>query len=165
MRAFEEVGEIRAGLDECWQQYVVSLLMSGEERADGRRRARDLERFPVGPETPLDAQSRSRRAVGGTVNPIAEMLIDSVDWSSYQELGQPAITLGVALRDLLSSSNVEEASTAWSEIEEHVFSQGTIYSAAEPTVSVMLAALTEDQPSWRSGRIVDLLFFIVRALL
>jgi hypothetical protein len=98
------------------------------------------------------------------VNPIAEVLIDSVDWSTYQELGGPATALGAALRDLLSSSNVEEASTAWSEIEEHVFSQGTIYSAAEPTVSVMLAALTEDQPSWRSGRIVDLLFFIVRGV-
>ncbi|ASR54669.1 hypothetical protein CBP52_05560 [Cellulomonas sp. PSBB021] len=29
-------------------------------------------------------------------------------------------------------------------------------------MSVVLAALTEDQPSWRSGRMLDLLFFIVR---
>ncbi len=73
----------------------------------------------------------------------------------------PALGMEQALRALLSSSNVEEASAAWDEIEEHVFSQGTIYSSAEPTVSVMLAALTEEQPSWRSGRILDLLFFIV----
>lgn len=96
------------------------------------------------------------------MNPIAECVIESVDWSAYQVAVGPATTLGLALRFLLLSSDVEEASAAWNEIEEHVFSQGTIYSAAEPTVSVMLAALTEDQPSWRSGRILDLLFFIVR---
>jgi hypothetical protein len=91
-------------------------------------------------------------------------MIDAVDWSTYQVAVGPAIRLGAALRDLLLSSDVEEASAAWNEIEEHVFSQGTIYSAAEPTVSVMLAALTEDQPSWRSGRMLDLLFFIVRGV-
>lgn len=62
------------------------------------------------------------------------------------------------------SADVDEATSAWRRIEEHVFSQGTIYPVAEPTVSVMLAALTEEQPSWRSGRIVDLLFFIVRGV-
>jgi hypothetical protein len=69
--------------------------------------------------------------------------------------------IGDALHDLIGSRNVEPASDAWKRIEDHVFSQGTIYSVAEPTVSVMLAALTEDQPPWRSGRIADLLFYIV----
>lgn len=96
------------------------------------------------------------------VKPIAEGVIDAVDWSTYRVAGGPATMLGAALCDLLVSSDVGEASVAWNEIEEHVFSQGTIYSAAEPTVSVVLAALTEDQPSWRSGRLLDLLFFIVR---
>jgi hypothetical protein len=95
------------------------------------------------------------------VKPIAECVIDAVNWSTYQVAGGPASSLGTALRDLLLSSDVDEASAAWDEIEERVFSQGTIYSAAEPTVSVVLAALTEDQPSWRSGRMLDLLFFIV----
>jgi hypothetical protein len=98
------------------------------------------------------------------VNPLAGTLIESSDWSTYLEYGGPATEVGAALRALLSSSDVEEASAAWNEIEEHVFSQGTIYSAAEPTVSVMLAALTEEQPPWRSGRIIDLLFFIVRGV-
>lgn len=89
-------------------------------------------------------------------------MIELVDWPSYRVATGPAATLGGALHGLLSSGNVDEASAAWSDIEEHVFSQGTIYSAAEPTVSVMLAALIEDQPSWRSGRILDLLFYIVR---
>ncbi|NDL56996.1 hypothetical protein [Phytoactinopolyspora mesophila] len=93
---------------------------------------------------------------------VAERMVEEVDWASYRVAMGPASTLGVALRRLLSSANVDESSSAWNEIEEHVFSQGTIYSAAEPTVSVMLAALMEDQPSWRSGRILDLLFFIVR---
>lgn len=96
------------------------------------------------------------------MNSIAESMIEAIDWSSYQVVGGPATMLGTALRDLLLSADVSEASVAWNEIEEHVFSQGTIYSAAEPTVSVVLAALTEDQPSWRSGRMLDLLFFIVR---
>jgi hypothetical protein len=96
------------------------------------------------------------------VNPVAERMVAEVDWTSYRVATGPATALGAALRGLLSSANVDEASAAWNEIEEHVFSQGTIYSAAEPTVSVMLAALIEDQPSWRSGRILDLLFFIVR---
>lgn len=98
------------------------------------------------------------------VSSFAEMMIESVDWFTYQIAGGSAVDLPVALRALLASSGVEAASTAWDEIEEHVFSQGTIYSAAEPTVSVMLAALTEDQPSWRSGRILDLIFFIVRGI-
>jgi hypothetical protein len=102
------------------------------------------------------------RGGGESVNPLAGALIDSVDWSSYLVLGGPATAIGPALRDLLSSSDVSESSVAWKQIEEQVFSQGTIYSAAEPTVSVMVAALTEEQPSWRNGRIVDLLFFIVR---
>ncbi len=97
-----------------------------------------------------------------SVNSIAERLIDSVDWAEYKVSVGPATKVGVALCALLSSSDISEASAAWNEIEEFVFSQGTIYSAAEPTVSVMLAALTEDQPSWRSGRILDLVFFIVK---
>jgi hypothetical protein len=93
---------------------------------------------------------------------LAEALIESVDWSAYLEATGPADGIGQALGQLLSSSGVGEASAAWEEIEEHVFSQGTIYSVAEPAAAVMLAALTEDQPSWRSGRIVDLLFFIAQ---
>jgi len=92
---------------------------------------------------------------------MAERVLAAVDWSSYQVMGGPAIRLGVALRDLLSSSDVEESSAAWGRIEEEVFSQGTIYSAAEPTVTVMVASLTVEQPSWRIGRILDLLYFIV----
>lgn len=95
------------------------------------------------------------------VTPIADVEIAAVDWSAYAEHDGPATKIGGALRELLSSTDVESASAAWDLIEEHVFSQGTIYPVAEPTVSVMLAALTEDQPPWRSGRIVDLLFFVV----
>lgn len=93
---------------------------------------------------------------------LAEAMIESVDWSAYLEAMGPADGIGQALGQLLSSSGVGEASAAWEEIEEHVFSQGTIYSVAEPAAVVMLAALTEEQPSWRSGRIVDLLFFIAQ---
>lgn len=98
---------------------------------------------------------------GGLMRSVAECVIAEIDWASYHVARGPASALGETLRTLLDSTNVDEASEAWSGIEEHVFSQGTIYSAAEPTVSVMLAALLDDQPHWRSGRILDLLFFIV----
>jgi hypothetical protein len=98
------------------------------------------------------------------VSAVALAEIASVDWSAYVEYDGPATSVGLALHDLLSSTDVESASAAWLRIEEHVFSQGTIYSVAEPTVSVMLAALTEEQPPWCSGRIVDLLFFIVNGM-
>lgn len=92
---------------------------------------------------------------------VADRLLDAVDWSAYSAATGPASDIGEALRALLSSSNVDESTVAWGRIEEFVFSQGTIYSSAEPTVSVLLAALTQNQPTWRSGRILDLLYFIV----
>lgn len=95
------------------------------------------------------------------MSPLASRLIAAVDWSSYLECNGPATAVGPALYDLLVSTDFDGAADAWERIEEHVFSQGTIYSSAEPTVSIMLAALTEEQPPWRSGRILDLLFFIV----
>jgi hypothetical protein len=95
------------------------------------------------------------------VSAVADLEIAAVDWPAYAEHDGPATKIGVALRELLSSTDIESASVAWDRIEEHVFSQGTIYPVAEPTVSVMLAALTEYQPPWRGGRIVDLLFFVV----
>jgi hypothetical protein len=98
------------------------------------------------------------------MNPITRRMIEEVDWPAYHVATGPATHVGAALRDLLSSGNVVEATAAWDRIEEFVFSQGTIYSAAEPTVAVMLAALLEEQPGWRSGRIADLLFYIVRGM-
>lgn len=91
---------------------------------------------------------------------LTEHLLKSITWSSYHVASGPADAVEAALRGLLTSTNLEEAATAWDLIEEQVFSQGDIYSAAEPTITVMLAALTQEQPPWRSGRILDLLFYI-----
>lgn len=96
------------------------------------------------------------------VTAIAETEITSVNWSGYEGHYGPATDVGEALRDLLRSADFDSASDAWMRLEDQVFSQGTIYSAAEPTVSVLLAALTEEQPAWRAGRIADLLFYVVR---
>lgn len=105
----------------------------------------------------------SRWALGAyRMSSAAAVEINSVEWAAYAETGGSASMVGAALADLLVSADKESASAAWVRIEEHVFSQGTIYSVAEPTVSVMLAALTEEQPSWRRGRIVDLLFYILK---
>ena len=104
------------------------------------------------------------RGEAEAVNSITRRMIEEVDWSAYQVATGPATHVGAALRDLLSSADVAEATAAWNRIEEYVFSQGNIYSAAEPTVTVMLAALLGEQPGWRSGRIADLLFYIVRGV-
>ena len=92
---------------------------------------------------------------------LARAEIDRVDWSQFASHYGPADDVGEALRDLLGSDDFDSAARAWERLEDHVFSQGTIYSSAEPTIAVLLAALTEHQPNWRSGRIADLLFFIV----
>lgn len=96
------------------------------------------------------------------MNSVADVVIGAVDWNAYSAAGGSASSVGAALADLLVSVDVESASAAWGRIEEHVFSQGTIYSVAEPTVLVMLAALVDDQPPWRGGRVADLLFFILK---
>lgn len=75
-----------------------------------------------------------------------------IDWPSYQMAMGPASEVVRSLRDLLSSSNIEEASVAWEGIEEYVFSQGTIYSAAEPAVSVMNPHGRSDLISSQAGR-------------
>lgn len=95
------------------------------------------------------------------MNALTRKLLTTVDWTSYEVATGPADHTGEILGRLLSSSNIAEASEAWERIEDSIFSQGTIYSAAEPTVPVLLAALLDEQPPWRSGRIIDLLFFIV----
>ena len=92
---------------------------------------------------------------------VAAAEIGSVEWASYEAHYGDGSGIGEALRDLLDSTDFDSAADAWDRLEDHVFSQGTIYSVAEPTVSVLLAALTEEQPAWRAGRIVDLLFFVV----
>lgn len=91
---------------------------------------------------------------------LAEQVLRTINWSSYEVASGIADTVREPLHALLTSSNFDEAAAAWDQIEEQVFSQGDIYSAAEPTITVMLAALTEQQPPWRSGRFLDLLFYI-----
>jgi hypothetical protein len=95
------------------------------------------------------------------VSQIGILEIASVDWSAYDEFYGPATHIGNALHELLVSTDVESASLAWEKIEEHVFSQGDIYSVAEPTVTVVLAALADERP-WVIGQLLDLLFYIVR---
>lgn len=100
--------------------------------------------------------------MGGLVGTAAEFEIVSTDWSAFAAQGGAATAIGSVLSDLLCSIDVESASAAWARIEESVFSQGTIYSVAEPAVTVVLAAMLDKQPPWLSGRLVDLLFFILK---
>lgn len=93
---------------------------------------------------------------------IADVQVEAIDWSAYQECYGSASGIGGALRDLIHSIDVESGTLAWDRIEEHVFSQGDIYSVAEPTVTVVLAALAEQQLPWSLGRLLDLLLFVVR---
>ena len=95
-----------------------------------------------------------------TAESLIDHVIDSVDWASLRTATGDARGVPSALRRLLISDGVEEASLAWTLIEEHVFSQGAIYSSAEPAMRVAVLALAVDQPSWRLGRILDLIYFV-----
>lgn len=60
------------------------------------------------------------------------------------------------------NSGPGEAERAWWNIENVVFSQDTIYGAAEPTVEVLLAALVDERPPLVRGWILEALFFLLK---
>jgi hypothetical protein len=91
---------------------------------------------------------------------IGEAAARSVDWSAFQLMKGDASQFGDKLVNFLRSSNADECREAWRHIENNVFAQDTIYSAAEPTLDVVLAALVEDRPLIR-GMLIDLLFLIL----
>lgn len=87
--------------------------------------------------------------------------IRSIDWSRYRIITGGADRFGDALEGLLYASSPDQSRVAWTGIENVVFAQNTIFSAAEPTVDVVLATLVGDPPRHVRTTIIDLLFLIL----
>jgi hypothetical protein len=90
--------------------------------------------------------------------------IDSVDWSRFDLMNGPAEGFGLVLDAFISEAAADERRELWAMMENHVFSQDDISGAAEPTLTVLLAALSqgiEGLPTRIS--VLDLLFHIVQA--
>lgn len=92
---------------------------------------------------------------------LGEAAIRSTDWSRYRLSTGNAEQFGGTLLRLLRSGTPDETAVVWKSIENFVFAQDTIYSAAEPTVDVVLAALAGDRPGHVKVMLVDLLFLIL----
>lgn len=91
-----------------------------------------------------------------------EYLINSTDWSSFALCGsQSAEDLAPALWAFIGSKGSKAARSAWGGIENAAFAQNTIYGAAEPAVSVLIASLADDRPAAVRQWIVELLRFLL----
>ncbi|MEI8411517.1 MULTISPECIES: hypothetical protein [unclassified Kribbella] len=94
---------------------------------------------------------------------VADVVIGAVDWSRYQLLDGPASRFGRQLAEFVAESPVDGRRDLWETMENHVFAQDDIFSAAEPTISVLLASLLDERPQHVRIAILDLLFHLVRA--
>ncbi|CAN7536290.1 hypothetical protein LJR118_003858 [Acidovorax sp. LjRoot118] len=92
---------------------------------------------------------------------LAEMEIRRIPWSTLRQAGGTAEQVPHALMDLLSAPTPELATNAYWRLENHVVVQGQLHQAAEPVVSVLVAALMEDQPRHVRLGVLELLFQIL----
>jgi hypothetical protein len=96
-----------------------------------------------------------------TGSDLAEAAIHGIEWGRYRIVTGTADQFGDALLRLLHCNAPEESREAWKGIENFVFAQDAIYTAAEPTIDVILAALAGDRPKHVKVTLVDLLFLIL----
>jgi hypothetical protein len=92
-----------------------------------------------------------------------ESAIEAVNWRDAEVLGGAGDDLPAALLALFRCTTNEEAVQLWWNFENVVFSQDTIYGAAEDTIYVLLAALADDHPRIVRGWIIEILFFLLKA--
>jgi hypothetical protein len=91
-----------------------------------------------------------------------ESAIEAVDWRNFKVLRGTGNDVPAALLALFRSTTNAEAEQVWWSFENVVFSQDTIYGAAEETVNVLLAALADDRPRLVRSWIIELLFFLLK---
>lgn len=92
---------------------------------------------------------------------LGEAAIGSVDWNRYGVSTGTAEGFGDVLLRLLRCASPGESREVWTGVENVVFAQDEIFSAAEPTVDVILAALATDRPRHVKITLVDLLFLLL----
>lgn len=91
-----------------------------------------------------------------------EMEIDRINWRNFETLEGDASKIPSALVGLMSAP-VDEAEKFYWQIENHVVVQGELFSSAEPTVDVILAALSEKMPRHTTIDLLELLFQMTSA--
>lgn len=92
---------------------------------------------------------------------LGEAMIQSVNWSDFRVASGDAVRFGETLAQLLATRDSAETRSAWNKIENVVFSQDDIFSAAEPTIDVLLAALVDERSRHAKVAIIDLLFLLL----
>jgi hypothetical protein len=92
---------------------------------------------------------------------VALVLLGAIDWSSFESHVGSAVGVGDALRQLLDAPDAGAAREAWWGLENVVFSQDDVFSAAEPTIDVLLAALAGRPPAHVKSLVLDLLFHLL----
>lgn len=94
---------------------------------------------------------------------VAQAVIQTVEWSKFDLLDGPATEFGSRLAEFIGDGPGDQKRVLWGYMENHVFSQDDIYSAAEPALLVLLAALVDESPRHVRVGILDLIFHIVQA--
>lgn len=92
---------------------------------------------------------------------LGEACIRWVDWSRYRISAGSAAQFGDTLLRLIRSGTPDESREAWKGIENSVFAQDTIFSAAEPTIDVIMAALAGNRPRHVKITLLDLMFLLL----
>jgi len=94
---------------------------------------------------------------------LAELAIRSVNWPEFELLAGPAQGFGERLAAFVSTESTTSREELWQTMENQVFAQDDVFSAAEPTIRVLLAALIDPRPGDVELAVLDLLFHIVHA--
>jgi hypothetical protein len=94
---------------------------------------------------------------------LAEVVIQSVDWDAYELHAGSAHGFGELLTEFVAPDSETARDELWQTMENHVFAQDDVFSAAEPTIGVLLAALAEPRPDAVRISVLDLLFHLVQA--
>lgn len=94
---------------------------------------------------------------------LAERAIQAVDWTELELASGPARGFGESLTAFISRDSAVPRDQLWQSMENKVFVQDDVYSAAEPTIRVLLAALAEPRPDDVRNGALDLLFLLVHA--
>ncbi|MEV0964717.1 MULTISPECIES: hypothetical protein [unclassified Streptomyces] len=92
---------------------------------------------------------------------LAEIEIGRLDWTAFRTLGDRTEKVPGALLRLFAAGTEDEAMAAYWELENVVVVQGQLYSAALPTVHVLLAALLDELSADARDLVLELLFQIV----
>ena len=94
------------------------------------------------------------------MSPTAEFALTLTDWTTIGHAGAAGVRVPDAIKTLLASETPQHAALNEAALENLIVAQGSVEEAAEPAISVLLAALADDPPSHIRVPILDLLFQI-----